>query len=157
MVSQTGEFEVTLDIKGRFLLPAAIKKILPEGEPYIFKVNRGYENCLNLFTLKNWEPVYKKLNRLNHDDPNDRRFKRIFLDASVTIEPDTAGRLMLPRNLMQFAHLDKNIVLILSTDRIEIWDKARHDELINSITPEDYSALGSKVMGQKEENLTVIK
>ena len=65
MTGFLGEFEATLDAKGRFLLPAGLKKQMPEGEGNLFVINRGFEQCLALYTIKNWEPLFAEINKLN--------------------------------------------------------------------------------------------
>ncbi|HTD92736.1 MAG TPA: hypothetical protein VK644_02945, partial [Chitinophagaceae bacterium] len=70
-----GEFEATLDAKGRFLLPAGFKKQLPEGDGLRFVINRGFEECLSLYPVKNWEPLFAKIKGLNEFDPQARDFR----------------------------------------------------------------------------------
>ena len=69
MTGFLGEFEATLDAKGRFLLPAGFKKQLPEGEDSRFVINRGFEKCLALYPVKNWEPLFADISKLNDFDP----------------------------------------------------------------------------------------
>ena len=78
MTGFLGEFEATLDTKGRFLLPAGIKKQLPGGENTRFVINRGFEKCLSLYTIESWEPLYAKIQTLNDFDPKVREFRRYF-------------------------------------------------------------------------------
>ena len=100
-----GEFEATLDAKGRFLLPVGFKKQLPEGESLRFVINRGFEKCLSLYPVKNWEPLFAKVKALNDFDPQAREFRRKFLNGATYVEPDTAGRLLIPPNLKTHADL----------------------------------------------------
>ena len=69
MTGFLGEFEATLDAKGRFLLPAGFKKQLPEEETNRFVINRGFEKCLALYPVKNWEPLFADISKLNDFDP----------------------------------------------------------------------------------------
>ena len=75
MTGFIGEYEATLDAKGRFLLPTGIKKQLPDsgGEPFV--LNRGFEKCLSLYTSKSWKPLFTNLGNLNDFDPKVRQFK----------------------------------------------------------------------------------
>jgi MraZ protein len=84
-----GEYEATVDAKGRFLLPGGLKKQLPEGESR-FIVSRGFEKCLTLYTMKSWETIIAKINRLNDFDPKVRQFRRQFLGGATEVELDTA-------------------------------------------------------------------
>ena len=72
MTGFLGEFESTLDAKGRFLLPAGLKKQLPEGENTRFVINRGFEKCLTLYPRQSWEPLFAKISTLNDFDPKVR-------------------------------------------------------------------------------------
>ena len=105
MTGFLGEFESTLDPKGRFLLPAGVKKQLPAGENTRFVINRGFEKCLSLYTIESWEPLYAKIQTLNDFDPKVREFRRYFLNGATIVEPDSAGRILLPPNLKEYASL----------------------------------------------------
>lgn len=143
-----GEYEAKLDAKGRFLLPAGFKKQMPEGAvPFV--LNRGFEKCLSLYTAESWNPIFKKLSQLNDFDPKVREFKRYFLNGATPVEPDTAGRLLLPKNLMEYAGLDKDIVLVSAIDKIEIWDKTKYKQFFDNFSPESFSDLAKEVMAGK--------
>ena len=147
MIGFLGEFEATLDPKGRFLLPSGLKKQLPEGENTRFVINRGFEKCLSLYPIKSWEPIFTEISRLNDFDPKVREFRRYFLNGATLMELDTAGRLLIPQNLKEHAGLEKDIVLVAAVNKIEIWDKGKYQQFFESFTPEKYSDLAEKVMG----------
>ena len=146
MAGFIGEYEATLDAKGRFLLPAGFKKQLPESEVEVFVVNRGFEKCLSLYTSGSWEPIFSELGKLNDFDPKVRQFKRYFLNGATQVSPDSAGRLLLPKNLMEYAGLEKDIVLVSAIDKIEIWDKAKYQQFFETFSPEAFSDLAKEVM-----------
>jgi MraZ protein len=141
-----GEFEATLDPKGRFLLPAGFKKQLPEEEQHRFVINRGFEKCLSLYPVKNWEPLFARIKGLNDFDPKAREFRRYFLNGATYVEPDSAGRLLLPPNLKAHADLTKDIVLVAAGDKIEIWDSNKYKQFFDSFSPEAFSLLAKDVM-----------
>jgi MraZ protein len=147
-----GEFEATLDTKSRFLLPVGFKKQLPEEESLHFVINRGFEKCLCLYPVKNWEALYAKIKVLNDFDPRAREFRRYFLNGATRVEPDGAGRLLLPQNLKEHADLHKDIVLSAAGDKIEIWDSNKYKQLFESFSPEAYSMLAQQVMGGEKNN-----
>lgn len=151
MTGFLGEFESTLDGKGRFLLPAGIKKQLPGGENTRFVINRGFEKCLSLYTLESWEPLYAKIQALNDFDPKVREFRRFFLNGATIVEPDSAGRILLPPNLKEYASLEKDIVLASAVDKIEIWAKDKYQQFFDSYSPEDFSNLAKLVMVNDKE------
>ena len=104
MSSFHGEYEITVDSKSRFLLPGGLKKQLPETDTR-FILGRGFEKCLSLYPMKSWKPIFSQISELNQFDPKTRQFTRYFLNGATQIELDTANRLLLPKNLMEYAGL----------------------------------------------------
>ena len=151
MLGFIGEYESTVDAKGRFLLPVGFKKQLPETEKPLFVLNRGFEKCLTLYPLQTWTPLYEKISRLNDFDPKVREFRRYFLNGATQIEPDTAGRILLPKSLMEYAGLQKDIVLVSAVNKIEIWDKDKYQQFFDAITPEGFSKLAQDVMNKIDD------
>ena len=147
MTGFLGEYEATLDVKGRFLLPAGFKKQLPDTETSRFVINRGFDKCLALYPLKTWEPLFAKITGLNEFDPKQREFRRAFLNGATYVEPDNAGRILLPPNLKIYASLEKDIVLMATGDKIEIWDSNKYKQFFDSISSEALSDLGRDVLG----------
>jgi MraZ protein len=152
MTGFLGEFEATLDAKGRFLLPAGFKRQLPEEEAAKFVINRGFEKCLSLYPLKSWEPLFADIRQLNDFDPKVREFRRHFLNGATFVEPDSAGRLLVPPNLKEHAGLEKDIVLVAAVNKIEIWDSNKYKQLFESFSPEAFSSLADEVMNKKPGN-----
>lgn len=146
MIGFLGEYEATVDAKGRFLLPAAIKKKLPEDSPGHFVINRGFEKCLTLYPLMNWQPIFEGMSKLNDFDPKVREFRRYFFNGATELELDSAGRLLIPPNLREHASIDKDIVLVGSVQKIEIWDKNKYKEFFDSMTPQSFSELAKDVI-----------
>ena len=146
MTGFLGEFEATLDAKGRFLLPAGFKKQLPVEEGSRFVINRGFEKCLALYPVKNWEPLFNDISKLNDFDPKVREFRRYFLNGATFVEPDSAGRLLVPPNLKVHADLQKDIVLVAAVNKIEIWDSNKYKQLFDSFSPDAFSNLAKDVM-----------
>src|SRR5215207_8745085 len=146
MTGFLGEYEATLDTKGRFLLPAGFKKQLPEEGSTVFVINRGFEKCLTLFPLKTWEPIYAGISKLNDFDPKVREFRRYFLNGATQLELDSAGRLLVPPNLKEYAGLEKDIVLASAIDKIEIWSTENYNKFFESYSPNDFSTLAQQVM-----------
>src|SRR6185295_10942051 len=142
-----GEYEVTLDAKGRFLLPASLKKQTGE-EAGSFVINRGFEKCLSLYPMKSWKPIFSEISDLNDFDPKVRQFRRYFLNGAIQVELDSANRLLLPKNLMEYAGLEKDIVLVSAVNKIEIWDKNKYKQFFETFTPQSFSDLANEVMNK---------
>ncbi|MBL7774191.1 MAG: division/cell wall cluster transcriptional repressor MraZ [Chitinophagaceae bacterium] len=145
-----GEYEITFDGKGRFMIPAAYLRQV-NNEKVSFVLSRGFENCLTLYTQEQWTEVTKKLSVLNDFDPEDRKFKRIFLNGATRLEKDAAGRLLVSKPMLEHAFITKDAIFSAQSDKVEIWDKANYKGELE-ITPTDYSALAKRVLGGKKNN-----
>lgn len=146
MLGFLGEYEATLDAKGRFLLPGGLKKQFPDGETH-FVVSRGFEKCLNIYPVKTWEAIVEKLNKLNDFDPKVRQFKLFFLGGATVVELDSAGRLLLPQLLKEYAGLTKEIILASNVDKINIWEAGKYKQFFEEFSSDDFSNLAQEVMG----------
>lgn len=151
MIGFLGEYEATLDSKGRFLLPAGFKKQLPEDGASQFVINRGFEKCLTLYPVQSWEPIFSNISKLNDFDPKVREFRRYFLNGATNVELDSAGRLNIPKNLMEHAGLEKDIVLVSAVNKIEIWDISKYKQFFEPFTSESFSEIANEVMNKKVE------
>ncbi|MBA2250824.1 MAG: division/cell wall cluster transcriptional repressor MraZ [Chitinophagaceae bacterium] len=152
MIGFIGEYEATLDAKGRFLLPSGFKKQLPEGSSDDFIINRGFEKCLSLYPFKSWKPIFAEISALNEFDPKARQFRRYFLNGATQVTLDTANRILIPKNLMEHAGLEKDIVLVSAVNKIEIWDKNKYQQFFETFSPEAFSNLAKEVMAGGGQN-----
>ncbi|MBL7727105.1 MAG: division/cell wall cluster transcriptional repressor MraZ [Dinghuibacter sp.] len=142
------ECEVTLDAKGRFLLPAGIKKKLPAEEGNAFVIARGFEENLVLYPAHTWqENVQSKLDKLSDFNPEVRRFKRLFLNGATELEMDSAGRVLIPKTLMEYAGLSKEAILFAEGGKIEIWDKSKYRKFFETAKPDEAGELAHKLLG----------
>jgi len=146
MTGFLGEYEATVDPKGRFLLPAGFKKQLLAETGNQFVINRGFEKCLTMYPMKSWEPIFSEISMLNDFDPKVREFRRYFLNGATSVELDSAGRILLPPNLKEHAGLEKDIVLVAAINKIEIWDKINYTKFFESFSSESFSQLAEQVM-----------
>src|SRR4051794_24155078 len=145
MIGFLGEYEATLDTKGRFLLPGGLKKQLPEGENR-FVISRGFEKCLNLYPMKTWEEIMGRIGKLNDFDSKVRQFKLLFLGGATEVELDSAGRILLPPSLKEYAGLSKDIMLASNIDKVNIWDAAKYKQFFEEFSSEAFSSLATEVM-----------
>ncbi len=106
----------------------------------------GFEKCLTLYPIDNWKPRIEAIGKLNEFDPKVRQFTRYFLNGATDMELDSAGRLLIPQTLKEHAAIEKDIVLLASYDKIEIWDKTKYTEFFESMTPETFSDLAKEVL-----------
>ena len=114
-----GEYEHSLDSKGRMILPAKIREDL--GEKFI--ITKGLDGCLFGFSESEWNNFEEKLKQLPLTNKNARDFVRFFLSGAVEAETDKQGRFLIPANLREYADLDKEAVVTGVGTRIEIWER----------------------------------
>lgn len=116
------ESEVTVDAKGRFLVPASVRKQIPEGVKELV-VKKGMEKCVTIYTKNVWDVLYDKVSKLNDFKEEVRRFKRMFLSGANVVEPDTADRVLVTKALLEYAGITKDAVLTGQGNKLELWDK----------------------------------
>ena len=148
MIRFLGEYEATLDAKGRFLFPVGFKRQLPQEESQRFVINRGFKKNLNLYPIQNWDILFDEIEKLSEFDPKVREFLDFFLNGATFVETDSAGRLLIPPNLKEQSGLEKDIVLVAKIKRIEIWDSNKYKQLFESFSEERYSNLANEVMNK---------
>lgn len=116
-----GEYNHNLDVKGRVSIPAKFREDL--GEAFI--VTKGLDNCLFVYSKKEWETFETKLKTLPLTNPNARNFIRFFFSGATECELDKQGRINIPQNLRDYAGLSKEVYVIGVSTRVEIWDKEK--------------------------------
>lgn len=146
MASFFGEYEVAIDAKGRFLLPSGFRKQLPEDASERFVINRGFENCLTLYPISIWDALAEKINKLNDFNPKVRDFKRLFLNGATIVEADSAGRLLLPKSLQEYADIKKDLIFSAQGNKVELWDKETYHNYIRQRSG-NFSDLAAEVAG----------
>lgn len=114
-----GEHKHTLDTKKRLSLPAKFRKEL--GKKVI--VTRGLDTCLFVYSQKEWKNFSDKLGELSMGQSDTRAFNRFLLGGAVEVEIDSAGRILIPDFLKEFAHLDTKVVVAGIANRVELWDE----------------------------------
>lgn len=141
-----GEYKISIDSKGRFLMPAGIKKQVADGDLRDVIINRGFEKCLVVYPAKTWEALQKKLNTLNDFNPKAREFKRVFLNGATAVELDKTGRVLLPKSLQDHAQLDKDMVLVGLGNKMELWSSDLYEKYMEE-SMSGFSDLASEVAG----------
>ncbi|TWR27925.1 division/cell wall cluster transcriptional repressor MraZ [Mucilaginibacter achroorhodeus] len=141
----TGEFECKLDAKGRMMIPAGLKKQLPEADTEGLVINRGLEKYLVIYTKTEWDKKLDELSKLNEYDRKVNQFVRYFTGGATTVEPDAAGRINLPKGLMEYAGITGEVVLTCMLNKVEIWDKKAHQQMLSD-EPENFADLAEEVM-----------
>ena len=122
-----GEFHHNLDEKGRIIIPSRLREEL--GDSII--VTRGLEDCLFVYSEKEWTKVVSKLKELPFTKKDARSFTRMFLSGATNEEFDKQGRIKIPSPLLEFAQLEKECIIIGVSDRLEIWSKEKWNSFMN--------------------------
>jgi MraZ protein len=143
-----GEFECKVDAKGRIMLPAGLKKQISPAAQEKFVLNRGFEKHLNLYPMNEWQKISAEVNKLNLYVAKNREFLRRFNNGATEIELDNTSRLLLPKKMMEYAGVDKEVVLFAYANRIEIWSREAYDKLMSEDSGEDFASLAEEVMGK---------
>ncbi|WKK57740.1 MULTISPECIES: division/cell wall cluster transcriptional repressor MraZ [unclassified Sphingobacterium] len=142
-----GEFECKLDTKGRMVVPASLKRQLPEAEREGLVVNRGFEKNLVIYTRDEWNKKMAQLSKLNQYNAKNRNFIRQFMRGATELSLDSAGRVLLPKGLLEYAGIQADVVLACQFDKIEVWSKAEYDAIMDADMGDDFAALAEDVMG----------
>ena len=114
-----GEYEHTLDVKGRLIMPAKLREDIGDN----FIITKGLDGCLFGFSLSEWTQFEEKLKSLPLTNKNARDFVRFFLSGAVNVEIDKQGRFLVASNLREYASMEKEVVIIGVGTRIEFWSK----------------------------------
>lgn len=147
-----GTYECKVDAKGRLLLPAALKKqLLPMLQNGFVLKRAVFQPCLELYPMTEWEVLMQKVNKLNRFKKKNNDFIRRFTAGLKQIEIDAAGRLLIPKDLVAFSGITKDIVVASAINIIEIWDKDNYEKAIDDATG-DFADLAEEVMGQDEDH-----
>ena len=124
----TGEYKHSIDDKGRLIIPSKIRQEI--GKEII--ITRGLDGCLFGYPKDTWKKRIEELNSLQYTKKDVRAFTRFFTSGAVTLDFDKQGRVNIPNYLSDYASLDKDVVIIGVSDRIEIWSDKAWDEFLNN-------------------------
>ena len=152
MLNLLGEYDCKLDVKGRLALPSGLKKQLEEAMLKGFVVNRDiFEKCLVLYPSEEWNKVTSQLGRLNRFVRKNALFIRRFNNGATPLSLDNSGRVLIPKSLMDYASLNKEVKVCGNGERIEIWSKEAYDGMLNEDI--DFASLSEEVMGDDNPQL----
>lgn len=147
MVHLIGTYECKADTKGRVMFSAAFKKqLLPVFEDGFVVKRAVFQPCLELYPMKEWNLTMEKINNLNRFVKKNNDFIRRFTAGVKIVEVDVTGRILIPKELCDFANINKEVVMASSVNIIEIWDKANYEKAIDEAA-NDFADLAEEVMG----------
>lgn len=151
MKTLIGTYECKVDAKGRLMLPTSLKKQLGSLEEGFVLKRSVFQPCLELFPMSEWNKMMLKINKLNRFVKKNNDFIRRFTAGVKMVDIDATGRLLIPKDLVVFATIEKDIVLNSAINIIEIWDKDKYENAIENAT-DDFADLAEEVMGNLNDN-----
>ena len=142
-----GTYECKVDTKGRLMIPSALKKQLVNSLQDGFVLKRSvFQPCLELYPMIEWNLMMEKINKLNRFVKKNNDFIRRFTAGVKVVDVDDSGRLLIPKDLMIFSKISKDIVLSSAVNIVEIWDKELYEKSIAG-QDIDFADLAEEVMG----------
>ncbi len=151
MSQLNGEYPCTMDAKGRLIIPAALKKQLSKAAKNSFFINRGFEKCCILYPSNEWATTVEDINKLSDYIKREREFKRYFLRGAHKLSMDTSSRILLPKQLQDYAEIKVDVVLLAYGNKIEIWSQKQYDKMLKE-QPVDFSAMAEEVMTKRRDD-----
>ncbi len=118
-----GEFEHSIDRKGRLILPAKFREVAKNQFVEKFFVTRGLDKCLFMFSEEEWRSQENKFKSMSFTKQQSRTFNRLLFSGAVEVSFDKQGRILLPQYLKDFAEIKKDVMIVGVANRIEIWAK----------------------------------
>ncbi len=156
MLNLIGTYECKADVKGRVMVPAPLKKQLLPVVAEGFVVKRSvFQQCLELYPMTEWDALMAKMAQLNRFDRRNNDFIRKFTAGVKTVELDATGRLLIPKDLLSYAGISKDLVISSAINIVEIWDKDRYEASIDG-DADDFANLAEAVMGNKSDDFNGI-
>lgn len=132
MTGLIGEYDCKVDVKGRFMFPADLRKQFDAAFEKGFVINRNlHQKCLVLYPIAEWEKLNKKLSKLNRLIKANDVFVRRFTGGATNVEADTTGRLLLPKSLSEYSDISADLKVLGSNNVIELWDKKMYDDFLS--------------------------
>ena len=132
------------------MVPAVLKKQLSAALQDGFVLKRAvFQPCLELYPMAEWNALMAKVNKLNRFKKKNNDFIRRFTAGVKVVEVDNAGRLLIPKDLISFSGITKEVVLASAVNIIEIWDKTKYEQAIDDAAS-DFADLAEEVMGQDD-------
>ncbi len=127
-----GEYEHKIDRKGRLIIPAKLREIFKENYAEKFFITRGLDGCLFVFTEDEWKLQEQKFKALSFTKSESRRFNRLYFSGACEVACDKQGRILLPQYLKEYASINREVVIVGLSTRIEIWSKDKWKQFYDS-------------------------
>ena len=152
MINILGTYECKADSKGRIMLPSALKKqIAPVLKDGLVIKRSVFNKCLEIHPMSEWKKIVDQVNQLNRFVKKNNDFIRSYMSGLKIVNTDSSSRVLIPKDLLEFASLEKQIVLSSSVNIIEVWDKNEYEKSVSKSFIK-FGDLAEEVMGNKNFN-----
>lgn len=141
-----GEFECKLDAKGRLRLPSALIRQIGHTGVLEFTINRGFEKHLMMYPRDVWTEKAKLFSSLNIYNTKERKAMRYFYRGATMMHVDSADRILISGSLIEYAGLEKDVILFAYDEQIEIWDKKTYVAMLNE-EDESFDEVANEIFG----------
>lgn len=152
MINILGTYECKADSKGRIMLPSPLKKQIAPFLKDGFVIKRSvFNKCLEIHPMSEWKKIVDQVNQLNRFVKKNNDFIRSYMSGLKIVNADSSSRVLIPKDLLEFAGLEKQIVLSSSVNIIEVWDKNEYEKSVSK-SLKKFGDLAEEVMGNKNFN-----
>ncbi len=143
-----GSFKYSIDSKGRVSIPAKLRKFVSPDANDSFVMTRGTVKCIDVYPMDMWkELVESKLDKLNTFEPKEALFLRMLLTEAGEDKLDSQARLLIPKNLIEYAEIDREVFIIGAIKKIEIWNPQNYEAYLKT-SELSYEEIAKQVMGK---------
>ena len=140
-----GQFTYSVDAKGRLSIPAKLRKHVSVESNDTFVMTQGTAACIDVYPLDQWTQFEAKLLGLNPFKPTDAKFIRMILQHATEDTLDSQARILVPQALLQYAKIEKEVLILGALKKIELWNPEVYAEYLKQ-TPETYEQIAAEVM-----------
>jgi transcriptional regulator MraZ len=142
-----GQYKYSVDSKGRISIPAKLRRHVAPDANDTFVMTRGTAECIDVYPLDQWQLIEEKLSKLNPFNPDDAKFIRMISQYASEDNMDSQSRILIPQSLIEYAKIDKEVIILGALNKIEVWNPKIYEEYLNQIG-ETYEQIAAKVMSE---------
>jgi MraZ protein len=140
-----GQYIYSVDSKGRISIPFKLRRHLSPDANDSFVMTQGTDNCIDVYPLDQWQQFEQKLLNLNPFKPQDAKFIRMILQHATEDKLDAQSRILIPQNLLDYAGIEKDVLILGALKKIELWNPKKYKEYLRQ-SSETYEEIAAKVM-----------
>ena len=145
MSSFKGSYAYSVDNKGRINIPSRLRKYVSPEANDTFVITRGYEECLFVYPLDEWNRLEESIRHLSPTNSRHRFFMRALLERATESQLDGQFRISIPKELLQFAHIENEVLIIGVLEHIEIWNPGMYEQYLKT-QAESYETVAQTVL-----------